>query len=190
MQKKKFIFSILLTMIFSITLLAGCGTKEANGKPEETVKNFLDAFIEGDMKTANTYLLDAEDVMDDTSEKEEDSYFSKISYELVDGAEIDGDNATVKTKITSPDMEQAMSLFFEAMMASVVNGEEEMTEEQMQSKFDELLDSDEVGKITNEVDVKLQKQDGKWLIDADVEFMNAVTGNMINMLNEMQQMEE
>lgn len=182
--------SIGLMLILILVLgTVGCGKK-----PDLTVKNFFEAVQKQDFKTASTYVKN-EDNKDnfkyDNADEEKmiKAIFSKLSYEIV-SSNVNGKNATVKTKVTAPDLSKIYGKVMGDMMADLLKDafSNEMTEDEVKQKFmkgflDAVSDKD-APKTTTEVDIKLVK-DKEWLIEPSDELLNAITGNLQKAVQEI-----
>lgn len=174
--------ALMLTLVFSMVMLVSCGPK-----PDATVKNFFDAAKKTDFssmancmkKSGNKGDLKFDDKDQETIVK---SVFSKVSYEVVSST-VDGDKATVKTKVTSVDLpkiySKTVSDLMPSLMASELAGKNEDAKTQIMQTFINSINSPKVDKTTTEVDIKLVKDSSKgWLIEPNDDLMNAMSGNM------------
>lgn len=176
----------MLCVVLALSLV-GCGTPS----PDSVVKKFLLALQQGDLEIAGQYLEAntsndfAEDITNVEPEDEEmqKALFSKLQYEII-SSNIEGDNAKVKTKITSLDlvkitssvMAEIMPLAFASAFSEDSNDEKlnELTEHYFNSA---VLDP-EAPTTTKIVTITLNKNEGAWIIVPDDELMNGVIGNI------------
>ena len=184
---------LLIVLMFSVSACS-----EPNyPKPEEAVKGFFDALSKSDFKTAKSYTASgsASGQLDFTNPDEEKLaklMLSKTSYELVSSEEA-GDKATVKIKITSVDMakifEKMITDLIEQMTEATLKGEEitdEKSQEMTMKYLEESIAKSNAPVLTNELTVTLNKDKGKkmWVIVDDKAFMNGITGNLNEMLEQ------
>lgn len=173
---------LMLTLVFSMIMLVSCGVK-----PDATVKNFFDAAKKTDFGSMSNYMKkngSQGDLKFDDKDQEKivKSVFSKVSYEVVSST-VDGDKATVKTKVTSVDLPKiyakTVSDLMPSLMASELAGKNEDAKNQVMQTFINSINAPNVAKTTTEVDIKLAKDSSKgWLIEPNDNLMNAMTGNI------------
>ncbi len=201
---KKFITGFIV-FGFTISLLAGCGSP----KPADTVNDFLTAIKEADYKKAITYVdtnkkgdLDFPEV----TKKGEGGFdgekaFNAItkSYKFEEPVEVSkkGDKAKVKVKITSVDMQIAMSQTISEVMpmafASAFSEDQEKTDKKMEKLMEgtllKNLSPKNATMATREVTLNLKKdKDGNYKIVSDDQLMEAIFANakdLDEMFNEM-----
>lgn len=183
---KPLLYFLLISLLFTLT---GCGPKS-----EDSVKGFLDSFKKYDFKTSQTYILADTSKYSPTSntnspeqEKMVKGMLEKISYEIV-SSKVDGDNATVTTKITSPDMlkimSESISTLLPLVLTSALSGENDSkkTEELIETTFLNNIKNPNAPLTSSTIDIKLVKTNGEWKIKADDSFLNALTGNLYTAL--------
>lgn len=175
-----------------MVILAGCGTAGGDNvdKPEDTVKTCLKAIQDGKFDSIDQYFLYADSSFGEVGEDEETEMFieafKKMEYKILDSS-IDGENAKVKTKITSPDMGEVMGQLMISAISYAINGDsEEVVQEKMTNDLKELLASKDLSMFTSEITINLKLEDGKWLIVGDDIFVNAITGNLLDVLSELE----
>lgn len=156
-------------------------------KPEESIKGFFEAAQKGDLKTVASYCTSGADSFDfsgdENAEKMAKLMFSKLKYEVL-SSEVKDDTATAKLKITSidmvPIMENMVADLFEMMMNAEGDLSEEETNEMTMKYFEDKISAQDAPTVTNEVEIKLKKNKDKkiWQIVDDDNFINAVIGNL------------
>lgn len=175
-RKLKIMAVILLTLS-----LVGCGAK-----PDATVKNFFASAQKSDIAAMTTYIskdttTDSFKYTDADQEKIVKSIFSKVSYEIVSSS-VSGKNAVVKTKVTSLDLPKIYSKLVADMLptlfAQAMAGNKDDTQAQLMTALTNSINDPNAPKTTTEVDIKLAKGDKGWLIVANDDLINALTGNM------------
>lgn len=179
----------LLAVILSAALvlsLAACGPKI--DPPETVVNNALTAFKASDFETAAKYFNEDPKTAINDAENEEDTALAdeftatilgSLEWEIVSSEE-NGDTAAVKTKIKSVDMSLVISDYISQAFAYIFS---DLSEEELDSKYSEIL----LNSIKNhtddlketEVDIKLNKADGGWIINMDDELVDAILGGML-----------
>jgi hypothetical protein len=179
------IISILLVVV--LIVLAGCGGSGA--KPEKTVEDCLNAIREGKLDSVNQYVLDGEaslsNVEDERNEVVLNEAFKKLEYEILE-SKVEGENAQVKVKIVAPDMAKIMGQLMISALNNAFSGDsEEAMQEKMNNEMKEIFNSNSFEMVTSEVVVSLKQKDDKWLIDANEQFVNAITGNLLEVMNEL-----
>ena len=184
---------IIIVLMFSVSACS-----EPNyPKAEETVKGFFDALSKSDLETAKSYTASGTasgqfDFTDPAEQKLIKSMLSKTSYELVSSEEA-GDKATVKIKLTILDMatifEKMMAGLIDQMTEATLNGEEitdEKSNEMTMQYLEESISKADAPVLTKELTVTLNKDKGKkmWMIVDDEAFMNSLSGNLNEMLEQ------
>ncbi len=184
---------IMFVLIFS---MSACS--EPNyPKPEETIKGFFDALNKSDLKSAESYTASGSasgqfDFANPEEEKLSKLMLSKTSYELISSEE-NGEEATVKIKVTSLDMatifETMMTDLIAQMTEAAINGEEitdEKAQEMTMQYLEESISKPDAPVLKNELTVTLNKDKGKkmWVIVDNDAFMNGIVGNLNEMLSQ------
>lgn len=185
-------FKSLTAVIFAFALMfvfTGCS---AASKAQSTVENALTELQKGNLDKAYQYLYRSDEVDLEVDEDTEDSeeymkaIFKTLSWEIV-SAEEDGDTVVVKANITAIDMKNAMQdyitqAFRYALTTAYLDPkptEEEVTEK-MEEMFMNSIQNQSEKTVTNEVEIKVMQEDGKWKIVSDEAFGNAVTGGLFD----------
>ena len=163
-------------------------------KPDETVKNFFDAAKKADLNSMATYVKkdaskDDFKFKDANQEKVVKTIFPKTSYEIV-SSKVDGNNATVKAKVTSLDLTRiygkVVSETFPTLMAAAFANKGDNAEAQLMQSFLNAINDPNAPKTTTDVDIKLIKGDKSWLIEPTDDLLGALTGNMNKAFNNNQ----
>ena len=114
-----------------------------------------------------------------------------ISYEIIDET-IDGDEATVKAKITNLNMTIIMGEYITQALALAFSqiGETEVDEAELEKQMEDLLigllSKEDNEMMSTEVDIKLSKIDEEWKIELNDDLINALFGGLSNVVNEFQ----
>lgn len=186
----KIMAAVLSALVLTVGLSA-CGSAKS---PEAAVEGVFDALKEQNLIKAAQYvdLTGMEDLISDKSKVEDAQAFlkeigKKLDYEIVSCEQVDENTARVKTNITSIDMAQVMKEYISQGMQyslSSVLGSSKPTEEEnkeyMEKLFMQCLAKEGIGTVTNEVDITVEKADGKWKVNADDTFNDAVLGGISN----------
>ncbi|WP_246145465.1 DUF4878 domain-containing protein [Bacillus rubiinfantis] len=184
----------MITVVFTIGILAGCGAP----KPADTVNEFLTAVKDADYKKALTYVdsnKDSEFNLSELSKKTEGEIdgmkiFNAIAksykFEKPEEVSTDGDKAKVKVKITSVDMQIALSQTISEVMpmafASAFSEDQAATDKQMEKLMEGTLMKNLSPKnatmATRNVTLNLKKdKEGNYKIVADNQLMEAILAN-------------
>lgn len=184
--------AIVCVAAFSIsTFVTGCAKKVMS--PETVVKTYFSELKTGETtKAADLVIAMDSGTSSDSSSSataESDSLykamFSKIDAETEGKAKINGNTATVKVKITAPDMKKIMtneiSKMFSDALANAFSSSSTSSEDtntQMAVDVTKELSQPDVALTSTEMDVQLKKQNGQWKIESSKNFEDAVTGGL------------
>lgn len=178
--------ALTLTMMFS-----ACGSAK---NPEAAVEGMFDALKEENLIKAAKYvdLTGMEDLITSKSQVKDTQAFlkeigKKLDYEIISSSQVDKNTTKVKTKITSINMAKVMTEYISQGMQyslSSALGSSKPTEEEnreyMENLFMECLTKEDVGTVTTEIDITVEKVDGKWKVNADDTFNDAILGGISN----------
>lgn len=107
--------------------------------------------------------------------------FKNISYKILSASE-DKETATIEIEITNKDMQSVFDNYMAAAVDMFLSEDnEELTEEEQAAKFGEILIKlieEEEDYVTSTVTVEMSYKDGKWTIDPNPEFFNALMGGL------------
>lgn len=177
-----------VTLLCLLTIaLAGC----FGPSPDSVVKDFFSAVKDGDFDTAANYVKqdnkdefrdELESAQDLDDKKRAELLFSKLSWEMLSSS-TEKNEAEVKAKVTSIDMvsvvTDVMSKIMPLAFASAFddNTNDDKIQELTDQYFDSAMSDPNAPTVTNEVAIKLVKENGSWLIVPDDNLLNALTGN-------------
>lgn len=175
---------VLFTLAFAVSITA-CGKKL--GKPDSSVSSFFDALKKADIKTASKFVesgkLDEDFKFDDAQqEKIVKLIYSNLNYEIL-SSNVDKDTATVKVKLTSPDlkdiMEKVISEVMQAALATSTTGtapNQADLEKMMMDKLTAAVNDPSAKKITKEYELALVPNSEKkaWALKDNETLENAV----------------
>lgn len=124
----KNLLGVLLILIIALSVI-GCSGK----KPDASVTGFLDAIKKSDFQTASTFANKngaKEDFkFGDTNEENlVKALFAKMNYEIISST-VNGKNATVKTKITVPDLEKIYTKIVSDLIANLLKEKTKPTDD-------------------------------------------------------------
>jgi hypothetical protein len=173
MSKK---MTVLAAALLCLSLLAGalgCGGS-SRPDPKQTVTDFWNAIKAGDYNKALSYMsttLNLDELRkslqsDEPGQKEITDALVKKMNMVPKSSKVDGDNATVTTEVTMPDMEKLMDEMFKIvgeMMESGVDitamSEDEITAALM-AKVGKILQ--DLPTVTKTMDIKMVWEGGAW----------------------------
>ncbi len=197
MKKIKVLTAVILAFVLMFSL-TGCGEVQ---KAESAVNGMFEALKSSNFEEAQKY-VNVEDItsagesdMTKDSEVITNTVLKNLSYEIISSEKTDNNTVIVKTKITTTDMKSVMGEFFakafEYSMASVFTYPE-ITEEEQNAKMNEILEEcvskSDIGTVTNEVDIKVVKNDkNEWKVESDEAFVNALLGGLVEAIEDMQE---
>lgn len=189
--------TLLLISTLLVFALAACSStvtpKEVVEKGIASIKNLDIIQIQKYFNTDD--ISDENDLLGDDFEVENMEVFTlmtkNISYEIIDET-IDGDEATVKAKITNLNMTIIMGEYITQALALAFSqiGETEVDEAELEKQMEDLLigllSKEDNEMMSTEVDIKLSKIDEEWKIELNDDLINALFGGLSNVVNEFQ----
>ncbi len=172
----------IISVLFAVLMLfsfAGC----QKSSPQKDLDAILTAIKSGDMETLAA--LNYEEVFDFEGQEQMMSIFSSISWKFGETVEVDEDDAKVNVQITTKDI---FSEFMTQALSKALQGEE-MSEEAVSQMLIDIINATEKT-ASFDVAVEMSLEDGKWVIDDDgnEEFINAITGGLMNVMAEHENM--
>lgn len=200
--------AIVIAVCLAVSLsLCGCG----GPTPTETADTFLTAVKAGDVDTIKTVYagdtfdvlatLEDEDESSDAGSAVDEDYFDKVlmpklldfDYEL-SNEKIDGEKAGVDVKITTYDIGSAFTAFMsdyltQAFTLAFSGASDEEMEKLANTIFESKINELEEKTYSETVSLDLVKDGDTWKvapIDDDSDFMNALCGNMIKALDQIE----
>ncbi|EJO5347241.1 DUF4878 domain-containing protein [Clostridium botulinum] len=197
----KSILKKLMPIIFIAILgisLTGCSPK-----PDETVKGFLQAIKQQDVKKAVTFInvksgykelkIDELDgLQGKEGEKVLKAFLSKFDYSLGD-VEKNGNTATAEVVITTIDLGKISTKIIDEVLPDIMSkafSQKKIdTKKQQDAVIQNMLKSindPNAPKIKTNVSIKLVKDDNGWIIEPDEELANAVSGNFYSVVKNLQ----
>ncbi|WP_195267718.1 hypothetical protein [Eubacterium sp. 1001713B170207_170306_E7] len=194
--KRILTFAIAALMVFSLTACAKKNAPAQTGDtpgmevtadpstPEGTVKIVFDAFKDKDAKTLNENIkislggefgalsgLTSNDnqLLTDAQDPESQELLTNLtedfSYKILE-SQTNGDQATVKVQVTNRDLSQVINKL--------------IGEDPSEDRFLNLVKEAKGKTVTNELDLPVVKENGKWMVNMDTGAVNAVFGNIMS----------
>ncbi|HCB99963.1 MAG TPA: hypothetical protein DEP42_01890 [Ruminococcaceae bacterium] len=195
-------------LLATIMILAGCKTTQVQKTvtPATSVKTTISSYFKAvkslDVKSmnklsTNSLSSEAKTLFDNNSSSStSDSGLSssgeeemikamvgKLDYQLEGEPKIEGNNASVKVKITSLDMQKIFNnIMTSAMSKAYANAEagDDTSDASsgVEQEMEDAIKAKDASLTSTEMDLQLEKQDGQWKIKATDNFYNAITGNL------------
>ena len=193
MKKKHRSLIILVFVIIMISVLTGCGEVR---KAEKIVNETFTALKSLDFERAQEY-VDVDDLVDNDSEDINDkiimnNIFGKMEHEIIESKKIDKNTVNVKTKVTAVDMKPVLSEYLAtAIQYAFINAfsnsgpSQEEVNKKMEEVLVECLNKPDLGLVTNEIIVKVSKEDGKWKINIEEALADALFGGLLSAAQEL-----
>jgi predicted small lipoprotein YifL len=188
---------LLLTTIILAFSLSACNL--FGPTPDEVATDFLTSVQKGEWEEASEYVNtdeSKEKIKEFTTSDEDVKYIEdligKMSFTI--GTVKEEDNkATVQSEIETVDMKIIIGTIFQEMLAEAFaqafSGEEtdeEAQDEEMTKLLVEGMNEPSAKKVTNKVNIQLVKVDGDWKVEVSDELLNALTGGLSSMGEEME----
>lgn len=179
---------LILTSFFIVLLISGCGGVKT---PEGTVKALLDGMKSGEVNevavkySSNPSLLVSDSTTDTNGLR--NAIFSRIEYKILNAKEYAGSKeeaekeATIKLELKNIDV-TAVTLYLKNDLLDKDEAYFSLAGEAKQSYYDTLqLSTIEETKDknlfkTDQVEIDLIKENGKWKIQLSTEFLYSVLG--------------
>ena len=184
---------LAVVLVFGLAL-AGCGNK-VQGEPGDAVLGCMESFKAMDFDAMANYVSKTEESQTRKDEfSSEDVELVKLilkraSFEVVSTNKAsDGKTAEVTLKVTNVDMNEAMVVAQEDLMAWAVEeaakpSAEQPTDEEILAKTMEMLDAavsaEDAKTLSSEVTVPTAVEENKWIVtDLPDDLLNALAGGM------------
>ncbi|MDD2300428.1 MAG: hypothetical protein PHX22_11910 [Dysgonamonadaceae bacterium] len=186
MNARKNFLTITLALALMFSTI-GCDLFDT---PDSAVDNYLTAIENLDIETAAQYVKEQDSAVNQTNiaddpegEKILKAITQKISHEIISSRK-SGNTAQVVTRITSPDMmrivSSVMSDLIPMAFASAFSEDpnNDNSDQLAQQYFMNAIMDPNLPLTTQEVTINLIEENGKWVILADDNLANAITGNL------------
>lgn len=190
---KKISKRLLALSLAVLMLVSLCSCSSATKQAETTVSSMFDAFKSLDFEKAQNY-IDIEDMKHSQVEESETTnyemfmgaLFDRLDYTIISSEEVDSENVNVVVKITAVDIKPVLGEYIvAALQYAFANAfaDPQPTEEETNKKMEELFiasaSKDDLATVTNEVTIKVAKEEGKWKVVSDDAFVDAMFGGII-----------
>ena len=146
--------------------------------PKKSVDGLLTNLREGDFETANQFSSSekststSEILNENLNQETQKLLFEKLSWKVLKVTE-NGNEATVEIEVTNKDVKTILGNVMQKALKAAFSGGE-LTEEASENYLLEELKNSEVQTATVTKTINLVKQDKKWKVIIDNEFVNAV----------------
>ena len=146
--------------------------------PKKSVDGLLTNLREGDFETANQFSSSekststSEILNENLNQETQKLLFEKLSWKVLKVTE-NGNEATVEIEVTNKDYKTILGNVMQKALKAAFSGGE-LTEEASENYLLEELKNSEVQTATVTKTINLVKQDKKWKVIIDNEFVNAV----------------
>ncbi len=185
MKKIRSIITAILVFILALSL-SGCSTK--NDTPEAVVDKALGALQTSDFETASKYFdtdigasIGSSADQDDLNTQIIKRLMDNLQYTIVSSEENDT-TAEVTVKIKNISMADVIQDYVsEAYSYVISNPSSDNLESELSNILITSFDNNIENLTENEVTLSLDKTDNGWIIKADTDFIDALTGGMITM---------
>lgn len=181
----------LLTVFVLIISMTACGKSD----PKASVSGFLGALKNSNIEEMSKYIVPdseengIEEVFDSGDEFSEEAFkiaFSKLDYKILSSS-VDGNTAVVETEINAPNLgkimteliQEALPLVFASAFSEDASDDD--VSDFMNTLFLDKVNSDDMPMVKKTVKINLVEENGNWLINPDNDFVNAITGNLMQM---------
>ena len=194
MKKTKMLSGLLAVVLVFGLALAGCGSK-VQGEPGDAVLGCMESFKAMDFDAMANYVSKTEEIQtlkDEFSSEDLDivkMVLKRATFEVVSTDKAsDGKTAEVTLKITNVDMNEAMTVAQENLMAWAIEeaakpAAEQPTEDEIMAKTMEMLDAaisaEDAKTLSSEVTVPTAVEENTWIVtDLPDDVLNALAGGM------------
>lgn len=195
-MKKRLALLLILSLVL---LLTACGRET----PETAINNAMQAIVNGDMETVQTYFAgDVPSALDDETSDESsdlpDGYYDmlmqNLTYSITEVVDNGDDTATATIEMTNTDFGVAMGSVMSRALSELIGyaflpEDQQLSDEQLEELYMQWLleeySSEDAISITNTATVNMTYQDGGWKIEASDEFFDALLGGMLSAVENM-----
>lgn len=162
------IIGIVIVVIALVVALAGKFLIPES--PRKVLENTLNELKVGAYdQNMLSGLLEGED---DFNKEAQKLLFEKLEWKIIEVKE-EGDTATAQVEITNKDFKTIIGNYMQKALKAAFSGQN-VNEAEMTNYLMEELRNEEIQTVTNNQSIVLQKQDGKWKVAEEENFVNAV----------------
>lgn len=168
----------LIIILLAILMLTACSNSTNDSGVKGVVETFFSSFKSSDYEKAEEVSDGGEDFPVEDSEKELYTKMLKnLSWEIGEATE-NGNEATVKVVVKNKQIPMA----FQNALAIAYNEKinKELSDDETSKIFIDSLPQaiEEAEDISQEIEVKLIKEDDKWILQRDLTLMTSLFGNV------------
>lgn len=190
---KKGIACILSAGIILLTM-AGCASQSKT--PEQVLQSYVAALKTQDTEAIQKYSVNettsSSSILQTSSDASESKngltlMYSKVEITPEGKAEINGNTATIKAKVTAPDgkkiMQNYMATAFGVAMSNALSSSQmssEATESATTKMFEDEYSKKDVAMTSTETKIEFIKSNGEWKVKVTDGLIDATTGGMVS----------
>jgi len=181
--KKKNVLLIVIIAVVAVALIAVATYFILLGMQKKSAEKTVDEFF-ANLKSGNEEVINEQLNLENTTEGEQQTeslgdfsyltFFSKLNYKIID-SKADFSKATVTVEVTNKNVGtiftnyigKAFQLAFSSAFSSENN--EEKIEKELDAYLKQQFDSEQIENVTSTVEIKMKKEDGKWVLESDEE---------------------
>ncbi len=175
------IIGIIIVAIVLVALVAGKFLMPES--PSKALDNTLNELKVGTY--AQNILSGLADGEDEVNAEMQKLFFEKLEWKIL-GVQEEGDKATVEIEIKNKDFKTIIGNYMQKALKAAFSGQN-ISEEEMTNYLMEELRNEETQIVTNNQSIVLQKQDGKWDVAEEENFVNAVLPGLYEAMNSFNQ---
>jgi len=179
-----------LSILLLIVSLALASCAPARVPASQAMSEAMDAIKIADYDKVKEYLGTDSPLGDEESPAEDydgltkdqlAAFFENLSYKILSATE-DKQTATIEIEITNKDMQAVFDDYLSAAVEMFLSEDsEDLTEEEQAAKVADILITlieEQEDYVTSTVTVDMSYTDGKWTIDSNPDFVNAIMGGL------------
>ncbi len=197
MNKKVLIGVITLVIIVAMAILGYfVMLKIEQNKVESTIEDMFTNLKSGENNNQKQEVLEQlqNNSNQENSTKDTIDYiilFNKLNYSIIEN-KTNFNEASVVLDITNKDMKKIIGNYLvKAIQLAFANAftptySEEQMNEELANYLKEQMESNEIENITTNITLKMEKQDGKWVIkeESKKDFVNALLPGFVDSINQ------
>ncbi len=197
MNKKVLIGVITLVIIVAMAILGYfVMLKIEQNKVESTIEDMFTNLKSGENNNQKQEVLEQlqNNSNQENSTKDTIDYiilFNKLNYSIIEN-KTNFNEASVVLDITNKDMKKIIGNYLvKAIQLAFANAftptySEEQMNEELANYLKEQMESNEIENITTNITLKMEKQDGKWVIkeESKKDFVNALLPRFVDSINQ------
>ena len=198
MNKKVLIGVITLVIIVAMAILGYfVMLKIEQNKVESTIEDMFTNLKSGENNNQKQEVLEQlqNNSNQENSTKDTIDYiilFNKLNYSIIEN-KTNFNEASVVLDITNKDMKKIIGNYLvKAIQLAFANAftptySEEQMNEELTNYLKEQMESNEIENITTNITLKMEKQDGKWVIkeESKKDFVNALLPGFVDSINQI-----